>query len=389
MKTKKSLVVYFSVVAILVAVCYGLKTTFAYFIASEQGTATNMKVAKLTYTLESENLENNALTLKPNEVRKINITLKSDYDIATIYRLNYAGNVLVEKLENSETKGIVDAKQIKSIDLVITNNTLEEQTVVFNADGGYVGNELEDSIITNVFDETLLQNKMLINGSLTLTERFEYRDITGTNNYVKIADNIYRVLGIFKDDNISYLKLIDNNSIGNHLFGENNNYLTSTLNTYLNVDYKESLPTILKNNLKEVTYYTSGVDKILDKDYYDYERGELIALDTFNKSGKSMIGLMYLSDYEYASSWLNKNFNEFTIVPNISFEDTVFCINYKEDKSINENNEEIVNKINEIATCKVNEENNVRPVMYVVNKLVIESGLGTEIEPYIIKLDTK
>ena len=89
MKTKKSLVVYFSVVALLVVMCYGLKTTFAYFIANEQGTATNIKVAKLTYKLESEALVDNALTLKPNEVKKINIILTNEYDMATIYRLNY------------------------------------------------------------------------------------------------------------------------------------------------------------------------------------------------------------------------------------------------------------------------------------------------------------
>ena len=53
MKTKKSLVLYFSVVVLLVVMCYGLKTTFALFIANEQGTATNIKVAKLAYKLET------------------------------------------------------------------------------------------------------------------------------------------------------------------------------------------------------------------------------------------------------------------------------------------------------------------------------------------------
>lgn len=389
MKTKKSLVMYFSVVALLVVVCYGFKTTFAYFIANEQGTATNMKVEKLNYVLESADLKDNAITLKPNEVKKINIILKSDYDIATIYRLNYTGNVVVEQSSTSldEVKNIIDVKGSKNIDLVITNNSLEDETVVFSADGGYVGNELENSNIVNIFDEGLLQNKLLVDGTLTLTELGDYRDLVGTNNYVNIDNIIYRVMGVFKDENNAYLKLITNDSIGLHLFGKDNNYLTSSLNTYLNVDYKESLNKVLKDNLKEVTYYTAGNNTIIDKGYYNYERGELISLDTFNISGKSTIGLMYLSDYEYANNWLRKNFNELTIVPNTSSEDTVFCINYKEEKTANENNEEVINQINEISSCKVNEENNVRAVMYVSNNLVIGSGTGTEVDPYVIKLD--
>ena len=399
MKTKKSLVVYFSVVALLVVMCYGLKTTFAYFIANEQGTATNIKVAKLTYKLESEALVDNALTLKPNEVKKINIILTNEYDMATIYRLNYVGNVIVEKssVSQDEVKNLIDAKESKSIDLVITNNTEEEQTVIFTADGGYVGNELEDGNITTIYDETYLQNKLLIDGTLTLTDKLDYRDLVGTNNYLKIDETIYRILGVFKDEENYYLKIITNDSIGKHLFGETNNYLTSTLNTYLNVDYKETLNPILKDNLKEVTYYTAGINELIVKDeknpeetltYFDYERGTLIADAEFNVSGKSSIGLMYLSDYEYASAWMNKSFDEITIVPNTKDKENMVCIKYIEEKK-QENEEEIIISKNEISSdCKVTEEIDVRPVMYIDNKLIIESGTGLETDPYIVKLDT-
>lgn len=402
MKTKKSLVLYFSVVALLVILCYGLKTTFAFFVASEQGTATNIQVAKLTYKLESTDLENNALTLKPNEVKKINIVLTSEYDIATIYRLNYIGNVNVEKASTStdDVKNIIEPKASKSIDLVITNNTLEEQTIIFEADGGYVGNELANGNITNIYNESLLQNKLLINGTLTLTDKFDYRDLIGTNNYIKIDENIYRVIGVFTKDNERYIKIISEETIGTHLYGENNNYLTSTLNNYLNIDYKESLNSLLKESIKEVTYYTSGLDKIIevtednDKDkltYYDYERGVLVADETFNQNGLSTIGLMYLSDYEYAEIWLNKPYNETTLVPNTLDKSKIFCITYKEEKNkiINDEGkeEEIVTPINEISLCPVTEEINVRPVMYLENKLIIESGTGTKEEPYIVKID--
>lgn len=409
MKTKKSLVIYFTVVILLVVLCYGLKTTFAYFVASEQGTATNIKVAKLTYKLESESLENNALTLKPNEVKKINIVLTNEYDMATIYRLNYLGNVTVEKSSASldEVQNLIDSKESKSIDLVITNNTSEEQTVIFESDGGYVGNELTAGNITNTFDETLLQNKLLIDGTLTLSDKFDYRDINGTNNYLKIDDTVYRILGVFKDNENSYLKILTNESIGKNVFGENNNYLTSTLNTYLNVDYKESLNEILKESIKETTYYTAGLDKIIEENplenileeqekqltYYDYERGEVIANKDFNTNGLSSIGLMYISDYQYAEKWIKKPYTELTITPNTSDEMKLFCINYyeKNEKTVNDEGleEEITVPINELSSnCLVTDETDVRPVMYLENKLIIASGIGTEEDPYIVKADT-
>lgn len=410
MKTKKSLIIYFSVVVLLVVLCYGLKTTFAYFVASEQGTATNIKVAKLTYKLESESLENNAITLKPNEIKKINVSLTSEYDMATIYRLNYIGNVTVLKSSTSENevKNLIDAKSSKNINLVILNNTLEEQTVIFEADGGYVGNELTDGNITEVYDETLLQNKLLIDGTLTLTDIFDYRDVTGTNNYIKVEDTIYRVLGVFKENKTKYLKIITDETIGKNIFGENNNYLTSSLNTFLNVDYYETLDKLLKDNIKEVTYYTAGLDKMLEINplenileeqekpltYYDYERGELIANEKFNANGVSKIGLMYISDYNYAENWIKKPYTELTITPNTSDEKSLFCVNYREEieKKINdEGKEEEINKpINELASnCDVSKEFDIRPVMYLENKLVIESGIGTLEEPYIVKLDTE
>lgn len=404
MKNKKSLIIYFSVVILLVVMCYGLKNTFAFFVANGQGTATNIKVAKLTYKLESDSLIDNSLTLKPYEIKKINIVLTNDYDIATVYRLNYNGNVFVEKSSTSkdEVKNIIDSKQSKNIDLIITNKTDKEQTVSFYADGGYVGNELADGNITNIYDETLLMNKLLVDGTLTLTENNDYRDIVGTNNYLKIDETIYRVLGAFKEEDNLYLKVITNETIGKHLFGENNNYLTSTLNTYLNVDYKDSLNSLLKDNLKEVVYYTAGLDKLLISDeeliiskekkeleeketYYNYERGTLIADESFNASGKTIIGLMYLSDYEYAAKWINKNYNELTIVPNIKDKESMFCIKYTEEKKM-ENEKEIIVPKNEITLdCKVSAETDVRPVMFIENNLIIDSGTGTEADPYIVK----
>lgn len=389
MKNKKSLAIYFLVIVLLVVLTYGLRSTFAFFIANQKGVATDSKVAKLTYTLASNDLIDNSLTLKPYEIKKISINLTNDYDLATIYRLNYEGEVTVEKssLSSAETKGLIDSKATSVIDVVITNTTDKEQLVKFIADGGYIGNDLEDGNITSVYDESLLQNKLLIDGTLTLTKEGEYRDLVGLNNYVKVDDSVYRIIGAFRFDDVNYLKLITQDSIGMQLFGDNNNYLTSSLNTYLNLDYKNSLNPIIKDNIKEVTYYTSGVDTILDnpQEYYNYERGSLIASEGFNKDGLSMVGLMYLSDYVYAENWIKKAYNEITIVPNVQDITKIYCVNYREEKKI-ENDQEIVVPINEISNeCLVNNENNVRPVFYLDNKLVIEKGIGTLEDPYIVK----
>lgn len=388
MKNKKSLVIYFSAVILLVVFSYALKNTFAYFVANEKGTATDMKVAKLGYILTSTDLKDNTITLKPYEVKKITINVKNDYDVATIYRLNYEGNVTVLKssVSENETKGLIDMKSSKDVVLVLKNSTDKNQLVKFTADGGYVGNDLEDGNITQIYDETLLLNKVMLENNL-VNENGIYRDTEGTKNYVKIGETVYRVLGVSLIDDEEYLKLITNESIGKQLFGENNNYITSSLNTYLNLEYKNSLNSVIKDNLKEVTYYTAGVDKVLDnrEDYYKYERGNYIANEGFNKEGKSSIGLMYLSDYVGSETWLKTNVTEYTIMPNSSDETKVFCINYKEDKVVENNEEKIVSTNTISSDCNVKTETDVRPVMYLQNKLVVASGAGSLEDPYIIK----
>ena len=366
MNSKKSIAVYFSVVLLLVVLSYGLKNTFAYFVANQNGTAADIKIAKLVYYLDSDDLDSNETVLKPFEVKKIKINLTSDYDIATVYRLFYEGNVVVEKASTSadEVKSIVDAKSSKNIDLVITNNTNEEQAVKFYADGGYVGNDLEDGNITKEYDENILINHVLINGSMEHTKENEYRDLNGTNNYINVDDTTYRIIGVFTIENERYLKVITEENIGKQLFGETNNYLTSSLNDYLNVDYKDTLPMLIKSSIKEVDYYIGGTDKVLDKDYYNIERN--------GEKGISSIGLMYLSDYEYASNWIKKDYKELTIVPNTSDDTKVFCIDYDEENMIN-------------SGCSVSDEAYVRPVMYLDNKLEIISGTGEVDNPFILK----
>ena len=112
-----------------------------------------------------------------------------------------------------------------------------------------------------------------------------------------------------------------------------------------------------------------------EDNYLTYERGERVANEEFNASGLSTIGLMYLSDYVYANKWINKDYTELTIVPNVSDINKVFCINY--------NSETKANTIN--GDCLTTSEYDVRPVMYLKNKLVVLSGTGTESDPYIIK----
>ena len=367
MNTKKSVIVYFSAVFLLVVLTYGLKNTFAYFVASQNGTAANIKVAKLVYYLDSEDLINNEILLKPYEVKKITISLSSDYDVATVYRLFYDGNVNVEKTSTSlnDVKSIIDKESTKEVELVLTNNTDEDQLVKFYADGGYIGNELEDGNITNVYNESLLLNKVLINDSMEFTEKNEFRDLNGTNNYISIDENIYRIIGVFNNDGERYLKVISEENVGMQLFGETNNYLTSSLKEYLNVEYKEMLPTLFKENIKEVNYFVGGTDKISEDGYYDIERS--------GYSDISAIGIMYLSDYEYAINWIKKDYKEYTIVPNSSDETKLFCIDYVDEENI----------IN--SDCDVQEQTYVRPVMYLDNKLEIDSGIGTQDDPFILK----
>ncbi|MEG0909854.1 MAG: DUF6273 domain-containing protein, partial [Bacilli bacterium] len=113
-------------------------------------------------------------------------------------------------------------------------------------------------------------------------------------------DNKYRIIGIFGNQ----VKLIKNTNIGNKEWNSTreNTWSTSTLNTYLNGEYLNSLTSTWSNKIASNTWQVGGMTidngiKVVPATAYNYELGLNKANVTFN--GK--IGLIYVSDYVFAA----------------------------------------------------------------------------------------
>ena len=76
------------------------------------------------------------------------------------------------------------------------------------------------------------------------------------NNYVSFNNELWRILGVIDGK----IKIIRNGSIGNMVWASNNsnNWDNSSLKSYLNGDYYNSIDETYRNMVSEETYYLGG-----------------------------------------------------------------------------------------------------------------------------------
>ena len=200
------------------------------------------------------------------------------------------------------------------------------------------------------------------------------------------SDNLYRIIGVFNDNENYQVKLIKSTSYGDYVWNENgNSWSGSNINNVLNRTYFYSLGSTWTSKIAEHTWQVGGMsrnDNATAKQYYNTELGNSISSTTSSVK----IGLMYVSDYGYATSpenwttalyyyydsivsnsnWLYLGSNEWTISPNSS--DSVSVFSVRNSGSLNYYNA----NINFLA----------RPTFYLNSNVVLEGGTGTSSDPY-------
>ena len=281
--------------------------------------------------------------------------------------------------------------------------------------------------ISNIYNEA--SKTQVTNNSIEYnyaTEVGMMEDIEGniryygvdSNNYVTFNNELWRIIGVFKDIDDgtgvkeTRIKIIRSESIGNYswdinteiqtraapepgLSGGENDWSTSTLNTYLNGTYLTSLTSDAQNMIGDALWNLGGSSRssgLYANDYYIFERGtQVYTGHSTTWTGK--IALMYLSDYLYASnlstcsstenswdvsgcadtSWLfSNNDYQWTITPNANFSDGVFFVNYS--GSVN-------NYLNVGSTVAI------RPVLFLKSDVQITGGDGTSSNPYVLSVE--
>ena len=276
-------------------------------------------------------LKEDAANTLANSYVKMKITGSNGYDSGIVKMGDYG----------SGTFEIISENEL-AVDSSVTYNLwiwLDE-----NADNAAQGKIHQSKIVVESFDrpqpstpsaaETLLakanpedldyntatveQQKEMWTFSHPATEQTEaltdYRYIgADPNNYVSFNDELWRIIGVFTVDDGTgnkeqRLKLIRNESIGNIKWDANseNNWPTASLHDDLNAgDYwTNSLSAEAKEMIGDTLWYLGGSSTDNDVTatmFYERERGTNVY------SGRSAswigkVGLMYASDYGYATS---------------------------------------------------------------------------------------
>ena len=163
-----------------------------------------------------------------------------------------------------------------------------------------------------------------IDNTLQVDNKFatEYRYRGGDSvvkNYVTFNNEVWRIIGVIPTEDTNgkvenRIKIIKDTSIGNKYWNENNtnNWITGTLNTYLNNDYYNTLTSDAKNMIGTAKYYFGGYNtsEITSDIMWQYERkndanrtGYYYGTNPIMQNDASKkIAIMYASDYGYAAS---------------------------------------------------------------------------------------
>ena len=259
-----------------------------------------------------------------------------------------------------------------------------------------------------------IDNTLQVNSKFATEYRYRGGDSV-VKNYVTFNNETWRIIGIIPTEDTNgkvekRFKIIRDTSIGNKYWNTTkdtttssyNNWVTGTLNTYLNNDYYNTLTTDAKNMIGTAKYYLGGYnDSNMTSDVmwqyerkndanrtgYYYDRNPIMQNDANKK-----IALMYASDYGYAASkectsnlneyngstnctttnWLNKSASTW-LLPQLSGS-SFFAFRVGSSGGVFRN---YIVSDNEYA---------VRPVLSLSSNVKISGGSGKSSDPYQLSL---
>ncbi len=240
----------------------------------------------------------------------------------------------------------------------------------------------------------------LENGANDNSYRYSGSNAVVANNYVCFgsdvspcpADNIYRIIGYFDNGNGYEMKLIRNTFIANMAWdsGDVNDWVNSSLNTYLNNDFYNTIPASYQSMIMETTWNLGSTSdyRMTAKEHLTAEKSNTSYNNLYATTTVENIGLMYPSDYGYAAysiawttdlydyktynipanNWMFLGSNCWTISHRASTSSSSWYVNYS-GYAIN----------NEVGFGYV-----VLPVMYLSSSTKILGGTGSSADPFIV-----
>ena len=237
----------------------------------------------------------------------------------------------------------------------------------------------------------------------------DYRYIgSDPNNYVTFNDETWRIIGVFTVDdgtgNVEErLKLIRDESIGNMAWDSNsrNDWPNATLNTNLNNGgyWTNSLTSDAKSMIGDTVWYLGGSgsnNDVTASMFYERERGTTVYSGR-STSWTGKVGLMYPSDYGYATSGgtttdrnacLNKELFNWDSVSDCYNNDWIFNSAFQMTITPRASDSNYVFRLRGtgyVRSADTSYANGVRPVVFLKSSIKIVDGDGSSSNPYILQ----
>ena len=266
--------------------------------------------------------------------------------------------------------------------------------------------------ITHTIDNNALQ----VDSNFATEYRYRGGDSV-VKNYVTFNNETWRIIGVIPTEDTNgnvenRFKIIRDTSIGDYTWNTTedtttnsyNNWVTGTLNTYLNNNYYNTLTSDAKNMIGTTKYYLGGYkdSKMTSDTMWQYERNNndkeigcyYLPNPIMQSDASKKIAIMYASDYGYGASkectntlyaykdsancittnnWLDKS-QETWLLPqgsgrsNVAF--SVLSTGY------------VYYSIIVLGDDVGNSEYAVRPVLSLASNVKISGGEGTSSSPY-------
>ena len=223
---------------------------------------------------------------------------------------------------------------------------------------------------------------------------------------------LWRIIGFFYDEteNKYLTKIIKDDTIGTYTYTNTseNKWETSTLNEYLNEEYKLNNSGYLKKikqSEENLTDLNLTIDKIIKTPVNKENKVTIMSLNDYLKASNCKD--KKINEYDKTcldNNWLNKNYSvgEWTLTTKYLEKtiETPIIVEPEEntDESTTEDttNETVITQTiiekdsvysvnSDIKETNINEKLNVRPVVYLKSRILLSSGDGTIDNPYIIK----
>lgn len=315
---------------------------------------------------------------------------------------NYTEDVVKVTDNGSYTGHLTDLAGNKGSCTAVVTNVEPTSTDNLMATVGKSGLEA----ITHSADSTLqigatsdITEYRYIGNDDVVTNNYIYFNCSDINNQTQDTCELYRIIGIFPVEDASgnienRIKVIKHDSYGSKQYSDSsfNDYWTNSLSNELNQTYFNSMNANYQNFIGDSKYYLGGWTgyNVRTTTYYEYERkaiaGSYFKTGIYNWTGK--LGLMYVSDYGYATSSACRNnktldqYNDSSCTDNnwlyTGISEWVYGQNSSDELLAN-----IIESDGRVSGNTADSSLKVRPVFYLKKDVKLnDTGIGTYDNPY-------